>query len=130
MGEYSGYVYIYAGISYGDYSHAEGTSISYGKGSHSEGILTVAGGDYSHAEGYSTLANGKYSHAEGSGTLTTNYYEHAQGQYNKSNEQTLHSIGIGSSSTIRRNAQEVMLDGEFYVYGIGNYERNPESNYN
>lgn len=163
MGEYSGEVCIYAGISYGDYSHAEGSSISYGSGSHSEGAATNAGGDYSHAEGLATIASGdyshaegsstkaegdyshaegagtkaegsashaegsdtiasgSYSHAEGSNTLTTNYFEHAQGQYNKSNEQTLHSIGIGTSET-RRNAQEVMSNGDFYVYGIGEYD--------
>ena len=121
MGEYSGNVCIYAGISYGDYSHAEGTSTSYGSGSHSEGFLTVASGEYSHAEGNLTVASGDYSHAEGYGALTTNSFEHALGQYNKSNEQTLHSIGIGSSAT-RRNAQEVMLNGDFYVYGIGNYD--------
>ena len=110
-------------VAEGQASHSEGfVTRSIGHGSHSEGILTVASGEMSHAEGYSTLANGKYSHAEGSGTLTTNYYEHAQGQYNKSNEQTLHSIGIGSSSTIRRNAQEVMSNGDFYVYGIGKYD--------
>lgn len=122
LGEYSEDVYVYTGISYGEYSHAEGSSVSYGKGSHSEGFLSSANGEYSHAEGFESKSNGKYSHAEGRGTLTTNYYEHAQGRYNKSNEQTLHSIGIGIDSIRRRNAQEVMLDGEFYVYGIGNYD--------
>ena len=83
--------------------------------------LFCAYGYASHKEGYNTTSSGPYSHVEGSNTVTINSFEHAQGQYNKSNEQTLHSIGIGSSVT-RRNAQEVMSNGDFYVYGIGKYD--------
>ena len=34
---------------------------------------------------------------------------------------TQHSIGIGSSS-IRRNAFEIMQNGDMYVYGVGGYQ--------
>lgn len=135
----------------GDYSHAEGNiSSAEGVASHSEGSFTHAEGSDSHAEGYSTKANGRASHAEGAfshaegygshaegssshaegysshaegnHSITTNLGEHAEGRYNKSNTGTISSIGIGTSDTDRKNAFEVMTDGDIYVNGIGDYD--------
>lgn len=113
----------------GQYSHAEGNlTSSLGIASHSEGGLTRASGIYSHAEGNQAYANGKASHAEGSLTTANNDYEHAQGIYNVSNTpteedyKTIHSIGIGTSTNDRKNAQEVLLNGDHYIIGIGNYD--------
>ena len=92
-----------------------------GEYSHAEGSETSAAGAYSHAEGSETSAAGAYSHAEGKGTKTTNEAEHASGKYNISNDNTIFSIGIGTSDTNRENAVEVMQNGDAYVIGIGGY---------
>lgn len=114
----------------GQGSHAEGggTTAS-GQYSHSEGGGTNANGDSSHAEGGGTTATGNYSHAEGLSTTANNSCEHAEGQWNLSNtgstdaSRTIHSVGIGTGSTThRRNAHEIMLNGDHYIYGIGNYD--------
>ena len=98
--------------------------------SHAEGLNTTADGNKSHAEGWQTNAAGDDSHAEGGNTQTLNRYEHAQGSYNKSNKanttfgnagNTIHSIGIGTSASNRKNAIEVMQNGDVYVFNIGNY---------
>lgn len=136
----------------GDYSHAEGYSTASGEYSHSEGVGTNASGrgshaegiddysyvqsigDGSHAEGNGTEAYGVASHTEGTQTVSNNDSEHAQGKYNQSNagdtddKKTLHSIGIGTSVDDRKNAQEVMFNGDHYIIGIGGYDgTNPES---
>ena len=125
----------------GDYSHAEGSdSLAGGINAHAEGSYTVASGSFTHAEGsgtiaagnhgahaegYNTTASGESSHAEGYYTITNNSYEHAQGKYNKSNtgdtdaDKTLHSIGIGGYLSDRKNAVEVMSNGDLYINGIG-----------
>ena len=123
-------------------SHAEGEDTNaIGQGSHAEGKMSVANGNYSHAEGQGTKANGISSHAEGyytevtfSGpahaegayTKATNEAEHAEGKYNKSNSSgttvTRHSIGIGTSENDRKNAFEVMQNGDAYLYGAGGYD--------
>ena len=98
---------------------------------HSEGHSSVAMGETSHAEGSMTIAYGDYSHAEGKYTRTLNDFEHAQGNYNLSHKasdtygnagNTIHSIGIGSSSQNRKNAVEVMQNGDLYIKGIGGYD--------
>lgn len=120
-------------VTIGNYSHAEGNSTkAVGSGSHAEGGSTVTNGISSHAEGIRTTTNGNYSHAEGQGTITENQYEHAQGNYNKSNivdqynfgnaGNTISSIGIGTSGSARKNAVEVMQNGDVYVYGVGDYD--------
>ena len=92
----------------------------------SEGTNTSALGKASHSEGDTTTSNGWASHAEGFCTETSNNFEHAQGYYNKSNtgsfdaNKTLHSIGFGTGS-LRKNAQEVMCNGDFYIFGVGGY---------
>ena len=129
-------IQIYNGISYGSYSHAEGTgttasgnyshaegngTIALGQNSHAEGNGTIASGVYSHAEGNGTSAFGDASHAEGVGTETTNRGEHAEGIYNKSSEDTISSVGIGNAEINRKNAIEVKETGDIYIDRIGGY---------
>lgn len=81
-----------------------------------------------HAEGSGTKANGFCSHAEGFNTETNNDYEHASGAFNKSNEgslsseKTIFSVGIGENAITRKNAYEVMHNGDMYVLGVGGYD--------
>lgn len=102
-----------------------------GAGAFAEGNAAVASGKSAHAEGNSTKAIGNRSHAEGEQTQATNYAEHAEGQFNKSNSasttfgdagNTIHSVGIGTADTARRNAIEVMQNGDMYVLGMGGYD--------
>ena len=119
------------------YSHAEGAStIASNYYAHAEGYSTTASGNSSHAEGFHTITSGNYSHTEGDHTIAQNTSEHAQGKYNKSNSytdndktiNTIHSTGIGTSNNDRKNAVEVMDNGDVYVIGIGGYDgTNPES---
>ena len=113
----------------GAYSHAEGISTTAeGICSHAEGGGTNASGNYSHAEGRHTIASGETSHAEGRYTTALNSYEHAEGSYNVSNTgdtedlQTRHSVGIGTTEQDRKNAHEIMANGDHYVYGLGDYD--------
>lgn len=95
------------------------------------GYHNTASGNYSHAEGYYTEAGGAASHSEGESTIASNRAEHAQGMYNKSNQvanssfgnagNTIHSVGIGTSSNVRKNAFEIMQNGDAYLYGVGSY---------
>ena len=141
-GEYS-HVEGYGTRASGEYSHAEGCrtmansyashaegsgTTAIGRCSHTEGLGTQATGFYSHAEGNATTAIGYYSHVEGNGTRAMNSYEHAEGQYNVSNTgntttvRTRHSVGIGTKSNDRRNAHEIMANGDHYIYGLGGYD--------
>ena len=106
-------------------------SMAYGARSHSENMGNTSYGEGSHAEGEYTVALGDYSHVEGSSTLAQNAHEHAQGRYNVSNQtnttfgdagNTIHSIGIGTGTSARKNAVEVMQNGDTYIYGIGSYD--------
>ena len=116
---------------HGHASHAEGShTIAKGAASHAEGNTTESIGWYSHAEGSGCVSGGNSSHAEGDGTLTNNFAEHAEGTYNKSTpsssskakDGTLHSVGIGTAMNNRKNAYEVMQNGDIYVIGIGGYD--------
>lgn len=120
----------------GDVSHAEGLgTYAIGDHTHAEGQNTHAVGLNAHAEGLRGWANGQHSHAEGVDTVTSNTAEHAEGKFNKSNKadgsfgnagNTLHSIGIGTSASDRKNAVEVMQNGDFYLLGVGGYDgKNP-----
>jgi len=92
---------------------------------------------HSHSEGRSTIASGSYSHAEGHGTTAKNLTEHAEGHYNISNNafgaygnsgNTQHSVGIGTSEDAKRNAFEIMQNGDAYLYGVGGYDgTNPQN---
>lgn len=90
--------------------------------SFAEGDTAEALGQYSHAEGFYPISQGRYSHTEGYRTITKNESEHAEGIYNKSNTGTISSIGIGTSYTNRKNAVEVMDNGDTFIYGVGDYD--------
>lgn len=124
----------------GESSVAEGAETdAHSFASHTEGYMTSTGVDaaYSHAEGYKTSTQGQASHAEGDNTVTNNPAEHAEGKYNKSNmggtpdTNTISSIGIGNASGSvpggeRKNAVEVMQNGDNYMFGVGGYDgKNP-----
>jgi len=135
-----------SGTAQGDNAHAEGASIANnsnahaeglsttasGNGAHSEGHYTQATNNAAHAEGVHTTANGDGSHTEGWYTTAKNRAEHAEGFFNFSNSvspsyytegnNTLHSVGIGTSDTNRKNAFEVMQNGDIYAYGVGGYD--------
>lgn len=124
-----------ATIAYGVASHSEGQkTFAKGTNSHAEGSVTIANGTNSHAEGGSVIANGSNTHAEGRYTQTLQNAEHAQGSYNKSHtdntadgfgtngSRTIHSIGIGTADDARKNAVEVMQNGDVYIKGIGGYD--------
>lgn len=78
--------------------------------------------------GDSQSALGDYSFAEGQHTIANNRSEHAMGEYNDSHKasnefgndgNTLFSIGNGTSEETRRNAFEVMQNGDIYIYVNG-----------
>lgn len=131
----------------GAYAHAEGNAtIAKGQSSHAEGLRTYAGAQashaegartravstVSHAEGADTEACGDRSHSEGEWTISQNKAEHAQGRYNKSNKvagssfgnagNTIHSVGVGTSENTRKNAWEIMQNGDAYLLGVGGYD--------
>lgn len=87
----------------------------------------VSLGSASHSEGRYCNAVGAYSHVEGQGTRAYNSIEHAEGNYNLSTPssaaaaRTIHSIGIGSSDSNRKNALEVKYNGDMYLTGVGGY---------
>ena len=86
-------------------------NIASGMMSFAEGYKTTASGSISHAEGQGTEAKGQSSHTEGQGTIANNTAEHASGRYNVSNEDTLFSIGDGTSDDERHNAFEITKTG-------------------
>lgn len=103
-------------------------------GSHTEGnqSIVTAAANFAHAEGNVTTAGGQASHAEGNNTVTNNQAEHAEGKFNASHtgateaDNTIHSIGIGKASGEvpggdRKNAVEVMENGDIYIIGIGGF---------
>ena len=81
-----------------------------------------ASGNYAHAEGSDTKASGDYSHAEGYQTTASGNYSHAEGKYNYDDSSAIHMIGIGTSSTDRKNAHVIDLGGDHYVYGVGGFD--------
>lgn len=114
--------FIRYGITYGSYSHSEGTNtIASGNDSHAEGYHALASGYASHAEGDTTRASGYASHAEGQYTQTTNAFEHAQGQFNVSRPRTTFSIGIGNDSNTPKNIIEVN-NKSLYIENVGNFD--------
>ena len=99
-------------IASADGAHAEGwLSTASGHNAHAEGYNTTASGDISHAEGYITTASGYASHAGGMHTKALHDNEVAYGRYNKSNDDTLFSVGDGGSDTARHNAFEITTSG-------------------
>ena len=133
----------FANVASGSASHAEGANTTASaSGAHAEGYNTTASGNYSHAEGYNTTASGNdshsegnlstasgaYSHAEGDHTEAFGASEHSEGKYNKSYKSTsasvrvIHSVGIGSAESDRKNAHEIKINGDHYVYGVGGFD--------
>lgn len=109
-------------------------------GSHVEGgDNTLISGSRVHIEGVLNFVSGNDPdrddciHVEGFCNTAQNQAEHTQGLYNLSNtgdtddKKTLHSIGIGAKGA-RRNAHEIMRNGDQYIVGIGGYDgTNPEA---
>lgn len=101
----------------------KGSNKASGTFSSAFGNDTNASGLYTHAEGLQTEAKGIASHAEGHKTITENRAEHAEGTFNLPiKDKTIHTVGIGTSDTDRKNAHEIHLDGKHYIYGIGGYD--------
>lgn len=88
-----------------------------GKGAHAEGGNTTAAGNFSHTEGNSTVTNNPYEHAEG----LFNYSHYSQPVYPDAGN-TIHSVGIGSNIQNRKNAWEIMQNGDAYLIGVGGYD--------
>lgn len=125
------------GYNHGVGAHAEGWATeAKHDGAHAEGTLTLAAAQGAHAEGAGAQnelvqALGIASHAEGVKTIARNRGEHAEGfrnishttgsQIGDSSSDTMHSVGIGTNN-LRRNAEEIMQNGDMYVFGIGNYD--------
>lgn len=110
-----------------------GNNSASGNHSHAEGYLTEARGNHSHTEGHGAITEGLASHAEGRNTRTKNEGEHAEGIGNKSHKSsdnlgdagnTEHSVGIANSylEIDRKNAVEIMQNGDTYVLGVGGYD--------
>ena len=91
-------------------------------------LSPIKGGDGNNSSvviGDTQKANGDYSFAEGQNTIANNSSEHAMGEFNESHHlnntfgssgNTLFSIGNGTSDTNRKNALEVMQNGDIYIY--------------
>ena len=123
----------------GNYSHAEGNgTTASGIGSHAEGGATTANKDYSHAEGNNTTASGNYSHAggyysnankinsiaHGNNIIADGDNEAAFGKYNGNGSSSytdrIFEIGIGTSTTTRKNAFEITNVGVTNITGATN----------
>lgn len=93
----------------GIYSHAEGhTTTASGHGSHAEGTTTTASGLNAHAGGHLAVAGKLCTFAHGEIVeAISNDYEVAFGAFNKSNTDTLFSIGNGTDENKKSNAFEI-----------------------
>lgn len=125
-------------IAMGYSAHAEGVGTNaYGRGSHTEGWGTQTGqyaegpkdgqvyriadpymGTAAHAEGYNTKAIGNYSHASGFETVADREAQTVVGKFNNetSRSGSLFVVGAGASASERKNALEVISDGEIVIY--------------
>ena len=131
-------------IIYGNYNHIEGASnYCESNSTHIEGSnhTALSGSTDVHIEGGANFVEGNLDcpHIEGYCNRVSNSYEHAEGCYNVSNSlfistlapdmpsdtgsvTTIHSVGIGSSPNDRKNAHEIMFNGDHYIYGLGGYD--------
>lgn len=106
----------------GDYSHAEGLETkARGRGSHAEGWGSLAKGIYSHVEGFQAYSYGDYGHAEGRNTIVRATAGHAEGKCNTGQSDSIHEVGVGTSTTARKDAHRITKDGKHYIPGIGNF---------
>ena len=108
-------------------AHAEGygTNAS-GVYSHTEGLQTSATQSCGHAEGAQTSATGAYSHAEGKNVMATGDYCHAQGTFNYPSTTFIDTVGVGTSTTDKKNAEVTIKststnNGYKYLLGVGGY---------
>ena len=129
-------------MGYGAHAECVGTN-AYGHASHAEGWCTQAGefvervgedgktyrianreiGLAAHAEGYNTKALGNYSHASGFNTVAFKPAQTVVGQYNNfdNREGSVFVVGGGEDETTRKNALEVIRDGEIIILWEGAY---------
>ena len=99
-------------------AHAEGYNTkAYGPISHAEGYNTIAGtkvdlekGWCAHASGRNTVAEASYSFTSGLGTVANTEFQTVIGRYNKV-EDSLFTVGCGTSNSDRKNAFAVNVDG-------------------
>ena len=129
-------------MGYGAHAECVGTN-AYGHASHAEGWCTQAGefveevgedgktyrianrenGFAAHAEGYNTKALGNYSHASGFNTVASRPAQTVVGQYNKldNRDGSVFVVGGGEAEAARKNALEVIRDGEIIILWEGAY---------
>lgn len=99
-------------------AHAEGYNTkAYGPISHAEGYNTIAGtradlekGWCAHASGRDTVAEASYSFTSGLGTVANTECQTVIGRYNKVDD-SLFTVGCGTSNSDRENAFAVNVDG-------------------
>lgn len=99
-------------------AHAEGYNTkAYGPISHAEGYNTVAGtkadlekGWCAHASGRDTVAEANCSFTSGLGTVANTEFQTVIGRYNKV-EDSLFTVGCGTSNSDRKNAFAINIDG-------------------
>ncbi len=105
----------------GSYSHSEGYgSAALGAASHAEGGQTSAWGQYSHASGRVTNAYASYSFAAGNATRADYAGQTAVGRYNsKPSDDSVFTVGVGTSDSERKNAFNVYADGHAEVSAVG-----------
>ena len=106
-------------------AHAEGVSTTAnGEAAHAEGNNTTASGNYSHAGGYYSNANKINSIAHGNNVIADGDNEAAFGKYNGNGSSTytdrIFEIGIGTSTTARKNAFEITNTGVTNITGTTN----------
>ena len=108
-----------------------------GKYSFSVGEYSNASAECSSAIGSYCSAYGKFSFCAGQGCATLGNYGIALGNhtisgysagavalcnYNEDDTDLIHSVGIGSGDSARKNAEAIYTDGKTYVYGVGGYD--------
>lgn len=86
-------------------------TVANGYASTAEGLGSQASGEGAHAGGNSSLADNNSSFAHGYQVRATHDYETAFGKHNVSNDDTLFSIGDGTSYSDRHNAFEITTTG-------------------
>lgn len=103
-----------------------------GNHSHVEGVDCTAVGSSSHVGGYRSVTYGGNSFAHGQDVVTRNGSEVAFGRNNRSHQydaskfgdpkNTLFSVGMSGNYNTKKNAIEIMQNGDAYLNGIGGYD--------
>ena len=110
-------------------AHAEGRGNTIGEkaeGAHIEGGWNSTTGAYSHIEGQSNKASASFvhieginnealhsrAHIEGQNNRSSAANQHISGKYNADNPNALVIVGNGTSENDRRNAQEILANGD------------------